>query len=93
MENSINEPMTSIEFYRKIAPLNKILRNLHTRFWPSAEYEKAIETNLLGFPFDIYWHNGKMYVLRNHSKNESILPGWEIKSINGEPVRAIFQKI
>lgn len=93
MENSINEPMTSIEFFRKIAPLNRILRNLHTRFWPSAEYEKAIETDLLGFPFDIYWHKGQMYVLRNHSENESILPGSEIKSINGESVGTIFQKI
>lgn len=93
MENSINEPMTSIEFFKKIAPLNGILRNLHTRFWPSDEYEKAIETNLLGFPFDIYWHKGQMFVLRNHSENESVLPGSEIKSINGESAGIIFQKI
>lgn len=93
MENSISEPMTSIEFFRTIAPLNGILRNLHTRIWPSAEYENAIMNNLPGFPFDIYWHKGQMYVLRNHSENESILLGSEIKSINGESAGTIFQKI
>src|SRR6185295_1928328 len=43
---SLNEPMTSIEFYRKIAPLNKHLRNLHTIFFASVAYEEGIETGL-----------------------------------------------
>lgn len=93
MENSLSEPLTSIEFYRRIAPLNRILRNLHTRFWPSAEHEKATETDLPRFPLDIYWHRGHMYVLRNHSANESITPGMEVMSINGESAASVFQKI
>jgi hypothetical protein len=93
MENSINEPMTSIEFFRIIAPLNKLVRNLHTRFWPSAEYEKDTETDLPRFPLDIYWHKRRMYVLRNHSTNENILAGSVVKSINGEGAESVFQKI
>ena len=93
MENSISGPMTSLEFFRKIAPLNKILRNLHTRIWPSALYEKATETVLPRFPLDIYWHNSQMYVLRNNSTDESVQAGAVIKTINGESAGNVFQTI
>ena len=93
MSNSINEPMTSIEFYRRIAPINKILRNLHTLFWASAQYENGTETGLPRFPLDIHWTDGKMYVLRNNSGQENIIAGSVINSINGESVNTIFEKI
>jgi hypothetical protein len=93
IENSLSYPMTSLEFFRKIAPLNKILRNLHTRLWPSASYENAMETYLSRFPLDIYWQADEMYVLRNNSSDEHIMPGTVIKSINGERAENIFQII
>src|SRR5258708_14900501 len=64
MSNSLNEPMTSLEFYRRVAPINKILRNLHTLFWASESYENGTETGLQRFPLDVHWTDGKMYVLR-----------------------------
>jgi hypothetical protein len=91
--SSLNEPITSLAFFRRIAPLNKILRNLHTRICASAAYEKATETGLPRFPLDIHWQDGKMYVLRNHSGNDSILSGFVIKSINGERAETIFQTL
>lgn len=93
MEAQIQAPMTSLEFFQLVAPLNRVLRNLHTRFWPSAEYEKATETDLPRFPLDIYWHQGHMYVLRNHSADATILPGAEIIAINGQAAESVFQKI
>jgi hypothetical protein len=90
---SLNEPMTSIEFYRKIAPVNKALRNLHTLFWASAADENGTETSLPRFPLDIHWTDGKMYVLRNHSSLDNIIPGSLVKSINGESVTIIFEKL
>ncbi len=92
IRNSIVEPMTSLEFYRKIAPLNGILRNLHTRFWPTAQLEKTLGEDSSRFPFDIYWNEHKMYILRNHS-TENILPGSVVKKINGERAEKVFQQI
>src|SRR6516225_5322759 len=83
IRDAISEPMTSIEFFRKVAPLNKIIRNLHTRLWSSASDENAAETELPRFPLDIYWYKDQMYVLRNHTTDQRVLPGSEINSING----------
>jgi hypothetical protein len=93
MSVSFNESMTSLEFYRRIAPLSKILKNLHTRFSPAASCEKVLEDKVSRFPLDIHWYNGKMYVLRNHSVNESLSTGSVIKSINGVNAETVFQRI
>jgi C-terminal processing protease CtpA/Prc len=93
MSSSLDEPMTSIEFYRKIAPLNKMLRNLHTIFWTSVAYEKASETGLPRFPLDIHWTDGQMYVLRNNSSNQSIVPGSVVRRINNKNAGSVFQTL
>lgn len=90
---SIDKPMTAIDFYRKIAILNKFIRNGHTRIWPPDSFDKLIETSLPRFPFDIYIEDGKMLVLNNNSLDERIQPGTIIKSINGELAESIFQKL
>lgn len=89
---SLNEPMTSIEFYRRIAPLNKALRNLHTIFWASSAYQNGIETGLPRFPLDVHWDEGRMYVLRNHSL-QNIVPGSVVKRINNEDIKVIVDRI
>ena len=93
MNKSLTEPMTSLEFYRKIAPINKILRNLHTLFWASESYENGTENGLPRFPLDVHWTDGKMYVLRNNSTQENIVAGSVVKSINGESANTVFERI
>jgi len=90
---SLARPMTSIEFYRKISIVNKYIRNLHTRIWPSENFSKLLKTTLPRFPFDIYWENNTMFVLQNNSLNETIEFGTIIKSINGEAAKVIFQEL
>ena len=93
MDSSFSEPLTSIEFFRKLAPINGVLKNLHTRFWPSVAFEKAAETELPRFPLDIFWENDLMYVLRNHSEDSSIHEGDVLETINGENARDVFMRI
>jgi len=90
---SFTEPLTSIEFFRRVAPLNGILKNLHTRIWPAAAYEKAMETILPRFPLDVHWQNDTLYVLRNNSNDAAIEAGSVIKSINGQSSQSVFNTI
>ncbi|HWA35877.1 MAG TPA: hypothetical protein VG737_17160 [Cyclobacteriaceae bacterium] len=92
IESSFNAPMTPVEFHRKVAPLNKYLANLHTIFWPSADYETGKETGALRFPLDIHWSDGKMYVLRNNSSVE-VLEGSVIRGINGVNTGSLFRQL
>lgn len=93
IEASLNQPMTSINFFRKISPLLKLIGNGHTTFFVPSDYNKAINATLPRFPFAVYWHQDTLYVLRNLSANENIQPGTIIKSINGESASDIMQDL
>jgi hypothetical protein len=92
IEASFTEALTPLGFYRRMAPLNKRLANLHTIFWPSEQYEKGTETGRSRLPLDVHWAEGKLYVLRNNSTKE-VPQGSVIHSINGENADAVFQKL
>lgn len=87
---TINRPLSSIEFYRQVSVLNSIIKNGHTAILPPLNYDKALQQNLPRFPFDVYWDNNSLYVLRNNSTNDDILEGSRIKSINGEASEVVF---
>lgn len=91
IEKSVNKPMTSIDFFRKISPLVKLIGNGHTTFFPPPDYNEAINTYLPRFPFAVYWHQDTLYVLRNLSEDKTIKEGTIIKSINGESSVEIMQ--
>lgn len=93
MEKSLNQPMTSIDFFRKISELLKPIGNGHTLFIPQKEYMEAINNRLPRFPFAVYWHRENLYVLRNLSDEKNIQPGTIIKTINGEKASDVYQEL
>lgn len=93
VEASINQPMTSIEFFRKLAPLNQYIRNGHTYFNPSATYINAARNDFLFFPFETYWHKGNLYIAKNLSMNPAIKEGSIIEKINGEKASEVFKEL
>ena len=93
IELSLNQPMTSIDFYRKITPLLKLIGNGHTNFLVPPDYNKVINTTAPRFPFAVYWHQDTLYILRNLSEEETLKPGTIIKSINGESVANIIANL
>ncbi|NMH88897.1 S41 family peptidase [Flavivirga algicola] len=93
IEASVNQPISSIEFYRKIVPLLQHIKNGHTNIMPHLAYEEAINNSFTLFPFDVYFDKGSLYVLKNNSANPSIKEGSVIKSINGEDASSIFKEL
>ncbi len=93
IDRSLDAPMTSREFFAKVSPLNKHIRNVHNLIWASDAYEKDLETGLPRFPLDVHWSDGKMYVLRNNSLSKEIVEGSIIQTINGENAAHIFNFI
>jgi len=84
IELGLNQPMTSIDFYRQIAPLLKLIGNGHTNFFAPPDFMEAINTTQPRLPFAVHWYRDTLYVLRNVSDDETIEEGTIIKSINGE---------
>jgi len=94
---AINGPLTDLEFYRLLAPLQGVIKNGHTMIIPSKIWGKHKVENLGLFPFEVYWDDDRLYVLKNLSNlpsgDENILLGTEIKSINGQAVTTVIEQI
>lgn len=90
LEDKLTEPIRSIDFYRLIFPLNKIIKNGHTRFMPEAVYMDGVLGEWPVFPFEVYWDKGNLYVLKNYSANSQIKEGSIIEEINGAKASDVF---
>ena len=93
IKNSLVEPTTTIDFYRKLLPLHNQIRNGHTFIIPPESWSKAAENELLHFPFDIYRDGEKLYVLRNLSNTTEIEPGSELLTINNSPAIDVYWEL
>lgn len=93
IREQLNRPMYDIEFYRLVAPLQQKIKNGHSMIIPSERWDQIKEKELPIFPFDTYWVNNKLYILRNLSNDESVKPGSLIKTINGELAGDIFNEL
>jgi len=92
-EESIFGPMTSLEFYRHLARLQKLIGNGHTILNPSSEDAEYVKNSFLQFPFDVYWNSGTLYILKNGSDKNEVSPEEVIRSINGEAADDLFKSL
>lgn len=90
VRNRITHNMSSIDFYRLIAPLSNLVKNGHTILVPSSEWEDYVITNASLLPLDLYFYKDQLYVLHNVSNRTELAAGSLLKSINGKPAMEIF---
>ncbi len=82
--SKLNRPMTEIEFYRIIAPLQGLIKNGHTQIAPSEAYFEIIKKEKKLLPLSLYHDNGNIFILQNLSQDTSIQLGSIIRELNGE---------
>lgn len=89
LKKTINQPMTTMKFYKKIAPVISEVKQGHTFVYPPVkQYTKkeneAIKKRGINpisqFNFEIF--DNKLFVVKNKSKNKTIQIGSEVVSIN-----------
>ncbi|MEZ4955432.1 MAG: S41 family peptidase [Saprospiraceae bacterium] len=84
IEKELTEPLTDIEFYRRLTPLLKYIANGHTDIIPSKSHLDKLANTLPRFPFDTFLSGDTLFVYRNVSEDLDIEPGIIINKINGE---------
>lgn len=89
----LNRPMTEIEFYRIIAPIQGLIKNGHTQIAPSKEYFDIIKTEKKLLPFSLYHHKGNIFILQNLSQDTSIQVGSIIRELNGENMMQMVEDL
>lgn len=88
----IKEPMTDIEFFRLLAPVQSIFKEVHTQITPSSAIRKSFMENQYLFPLNIEIINNKIYVKDNCSSNSKLNFNQEILSINKISIDSIINK-
>ena len=91
LKTSITKPITSFEFYKKLAPVVGTVGQGHMIVLPKVKkYEKsqmaAIKKKGVGplSQFDFELFDNKMYVVKNKSYDKSIKVGSEVVEVNGK---------
>jgi len=88
----ITEPMTSIEFFRFIAPVQAFFKDVHISITPGIIIRKTFFENQHLFPLEIELIDRKIFIEENYSSNSNLDHNQEIISINGISMDSIIHK-
>ena len=90
LKTTIQNPITSLAFYKKISPIIASIRQGHTYIYPPTRLMDKKETKAIikkgtgpFSQFDFSLFNDKLYVIKNKSYNKTIKPGTEVVAVNG----------
>lgn len=93
LEFSINESLTTIEFYNKVASIVALIRDGHSQVRLPQYWLKKQRKEHGAFPYEMYLTNDdKLYVLKTYRK-DGIPVGSKILSINNIPVDSFLNVI
>ena len=91
LKKTIQTPLTSFEFFRKLSPVVTNVRQGHLFISPPLKKMTARENKAFikrGFgplsQFDFELFDNKLYVLKNKSNNKNIKPGTEVVALDGK---------
>lgn len=91
----LEQPMEYKDFYKLLALVNTQIHCQHTAVAPHQEELERIQRHGKMFPFEILWDFDpvKAYIFSDVSNEGGIRPATEILSINGQPVRAVYDTL
>jgi hypothetical protein len=99
LKETIQKPMTSLDFYKKLSPVVAAIREGHTFVYPATKLMTNKETKALlkkgtgpFSQFDFDYFNDKLYVIKNKSSNKSINAGTEVIDVNGTKPKDLIQE-
>ena len=81
------------DFYRLLSALVAGVRCAHTSILPGPHWESHFMKNVPLFPYSIHYIKDRVYFTLNQTKDTTIKPGFELLTINGQPVNDLRQFI
>ncbi len=90
LREKLTKDMSSIDFFRLLAPLSNKIRNGHTILVPSSKWEDRVVSEFPLLPLDLYFKSDTLYVHRNLSDNTQTTEGAVVHSINGKSAIEVF---
>lgn len=88
----LSQPMTLIEYFRKISPLINSLGDSHTAVGLPDDTSSSILQNELFFPFDVQMENDHAYIVSIYTDKSEAKLGDELLEVNGVPILKIQEE-
>ncbi len=79
----ISNTVTELEAFSLFSSAQEVIKDGHTLFYPSKKRMASNNLNQLFCPFQPFWHNSKLYIIKNYATTNQLPLGAEIISING----------
>lgn len=89
VKSTIKDSMTTFAAFQKLKPIIAKINCLHTGIALSKPFSDQLNMEPNLFPFQLFFSDDKAFVVHNFSNNNTILPGDEIKEINGKSIPEI----
>ncbi|HLL97161.1 MAG TPA: S41 family peptidase [Spirosoma sp.] len=86
---TLNQPLPFYTFFGTVAALIADIRCAHTHALPTKEWQKQYASHWKTLPFFMYPIQNKYYVIFNGTADQTVEPGFELVSINGQNMAQI----
>ena len=93
IDQSLNQPLSFYAFFKTVAALMADIRCAHTHALPQKNWREQFNTTLKTIPFFLFPSQKRPYVLLNGTTDQTIKPGFELLTINGQSMEAIRQQL
>lgn len=93
VKNTIKDSLTVMQFYTKLKLVTAKINCLHSGISLNKQYTDYLNQQPNLFPFQVYFSNGKAYIVKNYSAVSAIETGDEVLSINGQSIDTITARL
>ncbi len=88
----LDQSLTMIDFYKKVAPLVNSLGDSHTNVALPDDVTSVVTQSELFLPLTVQMQGEQAYVTANYSDNADVEAGVELLEINNIPIDVIYSK-
>ncbi|GAB3034319.1 S41 family peptidase [Spirosoma pulveris] len=93
LAGTLTKPLPFYDFYRTVEALMADIRCAHTHALPEKNWRNKFNKVLKTNPFFIWTTQQRFFVLMNGTTDQTIKPGFELLSINGQPMDDIRRQM
>ncbi|MBC3783885.1 S41 family peptidase [Spirosoma utsteinense] len=93
IDQSLRQPTPFYAFFKTVATLMADIRCAHTHALPQKNWREQFNTTQRTIPFFLFPSQSRPFVLLNGTTDQSIKPGFELLTINGQSMEAIRQQL
>ena len=93
IDQRLSQPLPFYAFFKTVSGLLADIRCAHTHTFPGKNWQGQFNSTLKTIPHFVFSTQERTYILFNGTNNQTVEPGFELLSINGQPMASIRKQL